>query len=166
MNYGAYFGLSASIIYLIFYFTGAEPDSKMPQYLGYLLQIIFIAMGIVSYRDNELQGSITYGNSLKTGVLISLFGGIITGAFTVLFFTVIAPDMAQKIMDMTQEKMLEEGMSEEIVSSSLSYMQKFMSPIWLFIFSLISAIFMGFLFSLLISVFTKKDKNPFQQTIG
>src|SRR4051812_23385089 len=102
MNYGAMYGLAAAAIYLIFYFAGADVQAKSPQYIGYLLLIVFLVMGIKSYRDQDLDGYISYGKSLGTGILIGLFGGIITGFSTVLMFTVIDPALAGKILEKVQ----------------------------------------------------------------
>ena len=95
-----------------------------------------------------------------------MFGGVITGAFTVLFFNVIAPDMLEKIIAASQEKMLEQGQDEKTMEMALEYTKKFMTPMWLFVFSVLGSAFMGFLFSLIISVFMKKDQTPFQSNIG
>ena len=162
MTYGAMYGLASSIIYLIFDFSGAAFDNPAPKWIGYLILIIAICMGIVNYRNNEMGGYIKYSRSLGTGVLIGLFGGIVTGIFTVIMFTVIDPELAQKIAEKTQEDMVEKGMSEDQISMAVSWTQKLMHPALLFIFSILSGAFMAFIFSLIISVFTKKEQSPFQ----
>jgi hypothetical protein len=163
MTYGAMYGLTSSIIYLIFYFAGADIDNKGPQLIGYLLLIATIYIGVTNYRNNDLGGYISYGRSLGTGVLIGLFGGIITGFFTVLMFTVIDPGLAQKIVEKAQQDMIEKGnMSEEQITMAVSWTQKFMNPMILFLFSILGSIFMAFIFSLIVSIFTKKEQTPFQ----
>ena len=161
MTYGTSYGLAAAIIGLVFYFAGADIESKVPQWISYLLLIIFIFVGIKNYRDQDLEGYIGYGRSLGTGVLIGLFGGIITGFFTVLMFNVIDPGLAQKIIDSAQQRMIEKGMPEDQIEMGLSWTRKFMSPIVLFLFSIVGTVFMALIFSLVISVFTKKEQNPF-----
>src|SRR5688572_13171075 len=122
MNYGVMYGLASTIVYLIFYFAGAEYDNPAPQWLGYLFLIIAITMGIINYRNNEMGGYINYSRSLGTGVLIGLFGGIITGIFTVVLFTVIDPDLSQKIIEKTQEDLVEKGnMSEDQINMAVSW---------------------------------------------
>jgi len=165
MTYGTMYGLASSIVYLVFYFGGADIESKSPQWIGYLLLCIFIFLGIKSYRDQDLNGYITYGRSLGTGVLIGLFGGIITGFFTVLMFTVIDPGMAQKIMDAAQQRMVDKGMAEDQIEMGMKWTRKFMSPAILFVFSIVGSAFMALIFSLIISVFTKKEQNPFNTQI-
>src|SRR5687767_12976370 len=128
MTYGAMYGLAAVIVSLIFYFSGTDIQSKMPTMISYLLLIIFIVMGIKSYRDQELNGFISYGKSLGTGVLIGVFGGFITGFYTVILFTMIDPGLAQKIIDASEQKLLDQGMSEEQIAMAMTWTRKFMSP--------------------------------------
>ncbi len=163
MNYGAIYGITASIIYLIFYFAGAAIDNKGPQWIGYVVLIAVLYIGIKSYRDQDLDGFISYGKSLGTGTLIGLFGGIISGFFTVLMFTVIDPGLAQKIVEQAQQDMVEKGtMTEDQINMAITWTQKFMNPGILFVFSILGSIFMAFIFSLIVSIFTKKEPTPFQ----
>lgn len=166
MSYGALYGLSSIVVFLLFYFMGTDIQSKMPQYIGYILLILFIIVGIKSYRDTELGGFISYGKAFGTGVLISIFGGVITAIFTIIFFTYISPDMAQKILEAAQQNMADKGMSEDQIQTSMSYAAKFMTPFWLFLFSILGSALMGIIFSLLISIFMKKEQNPFNTNIG
>ena len=163
MAYGAMCGLAGVIVSLIFYFANSDIQSKTPQWINYLLIITFIVIGIKSYRDQELGGSISYGTSLGTGTLIGLCAGFIMGFYTVVLFNVIDPGLAQKIIDTTQEQLADKGMSEDQIAMAMTWSKKFMSPIFLFFFSIIGSTFMSFIFSLFISVFMKKEQqNPFQ----
>ena len=50
------------------------------EWLGYTTMIIALSMvffGVKSYRDNHLGGSITFGNALKVGLLITLIAALI-----------------------------------------------------------------------------------------
>lgn len=161
MNFGAMYGLAGIAISLIFYFTGASLESKIPQILTYLAQLIIIIIGIKSYRDNDLGGYIGYGKAVGTGLLISIFGGILAGAFSVIFFSFIAPDMVDRILAAAQQNMIDKGMSEEQIEMGLEWTKKFMTPGWLFIFSIISAAFFGLILSLIASIFLKNESNPF-----
>ena len=48
----------------------------------------------------------------------------------------------------------------------IDWTRKFMQPTWLFIFSALTNVFLGFVFSLLIAVFLKKEDTPFNSNIG
>ena len=166
MTFGAIYGLASVVVFLLFYFMGTDIQSKAPQYIGYVLLIIFMTMGIKSFRDQDLGGYISYGKSLGTGTLISLYGGIITGAFSVLFFMFIAPEMTEQIIAAAQENMAKQGMTEEQMQMGLTYARKFTQPIWLFVFSIFGSALFGFILSLLISIFMKKEDTPFNSNIG
>ena len=50
------------------------------EWLGYTTMVIALSMvffGVKSYRDNHLGGSITFGNALKVGLLITLIAALI-----------------------------------------------------------------------------------------
>jgi hypothetical protein len=166
MNYGLLYGLAGIAITLLFYFLGIDMQSKIPMFVGFIALIIFIFTGVKSYRDEDLEGYISYGRSLGTGTLIALFGSIITAIFTVILFTYIAPELPEKILENAQQKFAEGGMSDDQVEQGLKMTRMFMSPVWLFLFSILTTVFWGFLFSLIISIFTKKEGNPFNSNIG
>jgi hypothetical protein len=166
MTYGAIYGLASVVVFMLFYFMGTDIQSKAPQYLGYLLLVIFIVMGVKSFRDQDLGGYISYSKSLGTGTLISLYGGIISGAFSVLFFMYIAPEMTEQILAAAQENMAKQGLTEEQMQMGLEYTRKFTQPLWLFVFSIVGSVIIGFILSLIISVFLKKEDTPFNSNIG
>ena len=167
MKFGAIYGFSSVAVLLIFYLLGTDIQSKLPQWIRFSLLVLFIVLGIKAYRDESLDGFIGYGKSLGTGVLIAIFGGFITGIFTLIFFQYLAPEMVQKIMDEAQKSMVEGGgYSDEQIEMAMSMTAKFMTPFWLFLFSVIESGFMGLIFSLIISVFMKKEQNPFNSNLG
>ncbi len=166
MNYGTIFGLAGVVIFLLFYFMGTDIQSRLPQWISYGVLCVFIVIGIKSYRDEDLGGYIGYGKSLWTGVLISFFGGVITAIFTILFFKFISPEMIQRILDSTQQSLVEKGMSDDQIEMAMDYTRTFMTPIWLFTFSVLGTTFMGFIFSLFISIFMKKEESLFKSNIS
>lgn len=166
MNYGLLYGLAGIAITLLFYFLGTDMESKIPMLTGFAALILFIIIGVKSYRDEDLEGYISYGKSLGTGTLIALFGSIITAIFTVILFTYIAPELPEKIIENAQQKLAEKGMSDAQMEQGIKMTRMFMSPVWLFFFSILGTTFWGFVFSLIISIFTKKESNPFNSNIG
>ena len=165
-TYGAICGLISIVLFLLFYFMGTDIQSKAPQYLSYAVLAIVIILGIKSYRDQDLGGNISYSKALGTGTLIALYSGLISAAFSVVFFMYIAPDMIDQIIAAAQENMVKQGLSEEQMQMGIDWTRKFMQPSWLFVFSVITNVFLGFVFSLLIAVFLKKEDTPFNSTQG
>ena len=46
MNYGTLYGLAGVAIFLLFYFLGMDIESKLPQFISYIVLCIFIITGI------------------------------------------------------------------------------------------------------------------------
>src|SRR6056297_368993 len=90
MTYGLITGLVLIIYTLILYMTNNLLDQNfILGILNYVILIAGIIYGTKSYRDQYLNGYISYGKSLGTGVLISVFAGVIMGIFTYLLYEVI-----------------------------------------------------------------------------
>lgn len=164
MTFGLITGLVVVVYTLLLYMT----DSYLTKnsFLG-ILQWVFIAIGIYwgikSYRDQYEGGYITYGKSLGLGALISVFAGVIMGIFTYLLYVVIDPELMEKSIKLAQEEMLRSGLSEERVAAATKLQQQFTSPIIMLISSVFSMAFFGTIISLVVSIFTKREKPMFNQ---
>lgn len=160
-TYGAIIGF-ALIIYTILLYIA---DLSLSRGLGYLSYVIIIAglyIGIKRFRENEPSEAIKYSKALGVGVLICVFLGFIGSVFTYLQFRFIDPDLVNKILEMSEEKLLDRGLSEDMIEMQSEFMMKFMSPGIMALSSFISYIFMGTVFSLILAAFLKKEPNPLE----
>lgn len=161
-----YGGVLASIL-IIFSILAYFINFQNQTILG-LLNYVIIALGMFyfakKYRDEISYGSITYGRALGVSVLTILFASVIVAIYTVIFMKFIAPEVTAKALIEAEEKMLEQNpnMSEEQIEMALNMAKMFMSPIMLFIISIIGTTFMGTLFGLITSIFVKKEASPFE----
>lgn len=62
---------------------------------------IIVAMSLVyfamrNYRDKENEGQMSFGQGIKIGLMISVFGGIAFGLYNLAFVTIIDPDFNEK----------------------------------------------------------------------
>jgi hypothetical protein len=166
MNYGAVLGLSLTLIALLFWVLGVEQQqSVMPSILNNMVIIGFLVYAISQYRDNFNDGFISYSESLKLGTTVAFFSSVIMAFYTFIYITYLNPDMLANIMNITEQAMLEADpeISDEQLDLGLSITSKFMQPHWMMIMGVLSGTFMGFLFSLIISIFVK---NPDQNKIA
>lgn len=162
------FGLITGIILVIYTLLLYMTDNYISKstFLGILQWIIFtggLYYGIKHYRDQFSGGYITYGRSLGLGVLISVFVGVILGIFTYLLYAVIDPELMEKSMKLAQEEMLKSGMSEERVEAATKMQRTFNSPTMMLFSSVFSFALIGTIISLVVSIFTKKEKPIFNQ---
>ena len=160
MNYGAMVGLVLIIVSVLFYMLG-KSESSIQNWIGYAVIIFGIVIGTQNYRDNVLGGYITYSQCLSSGTLIAFFTAIITAFYTYIFFTFIDASLIEILLDKQEIAMEEKGMDDEQIEMMMGYTRRFMTPFWMSFFSLLSYIFMGFIFSLITSIFLKrKDDFP------
>lgn len=162
MTYGLVMGVALIALSLITHIMGVVKPPFWVSLLNYAVFIGVIVYGTVKYRDEVLGGSISYGNALGFSVLICIFGSIISTFYFVLYLTVIDPDFVTKLIEITEEEMLNRGLPEEQIEAAMSMTKKFMSPLFMTISGFFGSIFMGTIFSLITSIFIKKDKPLFQ----
>ena len=162
MNWGLIIGIVLIIYSLLMYFLGFSLE-KWVSYLSYLLIVGGIVYSTIQYRDNVLGGSITYGKALGFGTLVILFAAIVSAVYTYLFYTYIDPEMINKILEMTEEEMVNKGMPDEQIEMALKMQSKFMKPWLMALFSIPTITFTGFILSLFTSIFLKKEveSSPF-----
>jgi len=164
MTYGLVTGLVLIVYTLLLYSTNNLIDQNF--FLGiinYLILIGGIVIGTRSYRDQFLEGYISYSKALGYGVVISVFTGIIVGIFTYLLYAVIDPGLLEQSMKIFEEEMLNQGMSPDQVETFTEMQRKIRSPFMMLISSVLSYALLGFIFSLITSAFLKKDKPIFDQ---
>lgn len=130
-----------------------------------MLAAVFVSIyfGIVSRRDNTLDGYITYGQGVGTGMLISLMAGIIVTIYTQVFISFIDPDFMQNMLNEAKRKMIEDGRSEEQIEVAMEWTKKIMgSPIIMAVMGILTNLFYGLIASLILAYFTKRI-NPDSQ---
>lgn len=164
LTWGIILGFVGVIYSLLLYFMG-QFQNRTLGFLGIVISIVFIYLGIKAYRDQSLGGFISYGRSLGTGVLISVFAAIISTIFMVILFTSIDPGLIDTILQQSQDKMTERGMSADQIDKALEFSKKLFIPITAFS-ALLMNVFWGLVISLIVSIFTKKEGSPFDSAMS
>jgi len=155
------------IIYsLILYFL----DQTFNRALGSLSFIILIAglvLGIRSFRDDSRGGVLTYGQGVGAGTVISLYAGIISAIFGIIQFTLIDPDLIEKMYTFMEEQMIAQGrLPESLIEQQMVFMKKIMTPVTTPLFGIISNVFYGVLISLVVSIFFRREGDAFKKAMA
>jgi predicted PurR-regulated permease PerM len=163
MNYGALAGLAMIVIFLILHYAGISNSNSILQWLSYLPLFGILFIGTRNLRDKLEGGFISYGRSLGSGVLISLFCGILLAFFMYLFMKFIdtEQEMIKKVLEQNEQAMLDRNMSEEEIEQSMEMTRRFMTPGLMSIMAVFGYTFMGFIFSLILSFFLKRENKTF-----
>ena len=82
--------------------------------VGYSTMIVALSLiffGVKSYRDNQLDGAITFGNALKVGLLITLIASLIYAITWEVIYNTMT-DFVTEMGDKYFEKLKAEGTSQ------------------------------------------------------
>jgi hypothetical protein len=148
---------------LILYFLDLTLN-KTAGYINIPIQLGILYFLLKSYRDNFMHGQITYGQSVGAGVVIFVYYAILMAIFTYILWTVIDPELVKKSMAMSEEAMRNKNIPDAAIEQGMKFTAKFMKPAIMAIFSIFVSLFFGVIYSLLVSIFIKKEGNPLIDT--
>jgi Protein of unknown function (DUF4199) len=156
------FGLITGVAYIIYttilYVSGQAANTALG-WLGMIISITGMVFAMKEYREDN-SGFMTYGEGLGIGTMMSAVSGLLAGTYGYIYNTFIDPTMRQQIMDKVRTDMENKGMDDDKIDQAMQMTEKFSSPGMTFLFSIVGAIFIGFLISLIISAIMRKNK-PF-----
>lgn len=160
LNFGLATGLAlilVSLLFFIFDLTG----NKIAGYLGYLILLAGIVMASLNYRNKHLGGVITYGQSFSVGLYTGLCASVLSGIFTYIFYKEIAPDMVDFLLRQAEDNMIrtKPDITDEELDLAMTYTKRFITPGWLGIIGFLSLGFFSLVFSLIASLFIKREST-------
>lgn len=166
LNPAMMLGFVLVIYTLILYFL----DQTFNSGLGLISIVILIAglfLGIKSFRDDSRGGILSYGQAVGAGTVISLYAGIITAVFGYILYTVIDPDLIEKMFTFMEERMIEQGqLPESLIEQQMQLFRKIMTPLTTSLFSILGSVFYGVLISLIVAIFVKREGDGFQKAMA
>jgi hypothetical protein len=161
MSYGLYMGLALILNSVIFYVMGS-PFARSSGYISYAIIIGGIALSMRTYKENSSDAGVTYGRALGLGTLQSLFASLILGFFTFVLFKLVDTTLIDKLFAFFEEQFIRSGISENQAETMLTMYKKITTPLTYSFGQVFSVTLMGFLFSLILSFFFKKQStDPF-----
>jgi uncharacterized integral membrane protein len=162
LKWGAILGLILIAITLVMYLTD---QSTNPLFSGLTLGAM-VAMLILSMREYRTLngGYMSYSEGLGIGALLSAVTGLLSSAFITFYNVIIDPTVQQRALEKAREKLEAQGnMSDESIDQAMEWSEKLQSPGFTFIAGFFGTIIMGFLLSLIIAAFIRRNKaNPFE----
>jgi hypothetical protein len=161
MSFGAMLGIVLTGIILLTYVFDMT-TVKFFAWLQYLIIAGGIVLAQIKLRDNTLGGYMSYGRALGFGTLTMFYAAIITGFFTYILYAFIEPGLVDKILDISEQKLFEQGLSDEEIDMALTFTRKLTSPTFIAFSGVLGTTFAGFIFSLITSIFTKKKDDSFE----
>ncbi|UFH57481.1 DUF4199 domain-containing protein [Spirosoma sp. KNUC1025] len=143
-------------------FITDNTDNRWLGAVTYLLIITGITLAMREFRTLN-GGYMSYGQGLGLGTLTAAVSGLLSSMFSVFYMTIIDTGIMTRAADKVREQLEDSGLSDDQIDSQMKLMEMFQSPGLLFLFGIFGSILMGFIFSLIIAAFIRRNKdNPFE----
>lgn len=160
---GLLLGLVGVVWTLLLYFLNMTFNKVMGYPLLIILAVVLFFL-LKSYRDNYKHGMITYGESLGAGVIIFLYYSIIMAIFTYILYAIIDPGLVDKSLAFAEEMLQKRNMPQAQIDAGMSMQKKMMTPAFMAPWTILANMFFGFIISLIVSAFIRKEGNPLLDT--
>jgi predicted MFS family arabinose efflux permease len=168
-----------------------ESKIMSPQIKGIIISMIIIILGIAGYYSNlafsswynwavngvmvialivacihfanQKEGYVTFGKVFLHGFITTVVIALIIVIYSVLAFTVLFPDMKEKIFEMQVEQMEKRGMDSDKIDQAMNMMKRFFW-VGLIAGAIFGNLIFGCIASLIGAAVAKKNKiNPLEQ---
>jgi hypothetical protein len=149
--YGSILGLllSINLVYMV-YQCYTNPDFQPNMVLGFAVILVMLSLvpfGIKSYRNNQLNGTISLGKAFSTGALIALVGSTIYVIVWLVAYYVYVPDFMDKYSVHELRNAIKNGASLQdiarIKKESDNYKELYKSPFWVVVLTYIEVLPLG-----------------------
>jgi hypothetical protein len=160
-TYALILTIAGAVFQLLLYFTGYQTEKlAVGQHLnwfGLIIMIVVLVMGIKAVREEAADKSLSYGQGVLTGFLISLFSGLMSSAYTYIHFKFVNTDFADYQMAIVRAKWEQAGMAATQMEQAERFTRAILSPVAQAIMAPIMAIIIGLVVSLIASAFLKRS---------
>lgn len=163
LKYGVIFAIVVVVYVMIEHFLGLNTTrhdiGQYTRFGGVLIPIIGIFVGIRAKRDRELNGSITFGQGVKTGFLIAVVQTTITTLWFWFYGAVLNPQFTDTMLEFERSKMLLAGRDEIAVRATIDRLKTIYSFPYLQLAQEVAGILYGTVFAIIFSAFLKKKRQ-------
>lgn len=159
LNYGLYLGVATVIIELVKYAMGVHLDPHWAfAVLGGALFIGLIIFGIKKYKEAN-GGFLTWGQGVKIGVGIAIVAALIGTIYNYVFMNFIEPEFMSQMMEIQNQKLVDQGMNQEQIEAANEMSKAFQSPLLIAAFGIIGSAIGGFVVSAIAAAIMKKSEE-------
>ena len=158
-------GVVGIVLSLVFYFLNLMTASWV-NWLSLVVTIAVLVYCLIAYRNEYLGGFASFGQIFIMGLVIGIIASIISAAYTYILYTVIDPDLVEKIRIAAEEKIMSNSrIPESMYDDIIEKMEKRMTVTRMTVMALIFGPIINAVFSLIIAAFVKKEENPVSNAV-
>ena len=157
MRYGLYIGLVLVVFSILVNLSGNA--GKYFNWLQWVILTAGVYFSQYSYRNNELNGFISYSKCLKFGVVVMICASIFMSLYTYVHITYIDTTFIEQMRIQMEDQMLQQNLPEEQVELVSQIFARMQTPGVIVISGLLGFTIFGFIISLITSLFINKEDN-------
>ena len=158
LYYALLIAVVAIVVHLVMYLLDQNGETA-GMIIGTLIFIGMIVYVQLDYRNKKLGGFISYGKAVTIGFLSVLFASVIVAVYMFIYHTSINPGEAQQNLIEAKQQVYDYGLSPEQEASQLKMQEYIHTPLVYAIGSILSYAVFGIIFSLITSIFVKKEEK-------
>jgi len=151
--------LATIVLQLLLFFSGFQTEKlatgQYLQWLGLVIMAVVLWLGIKAVCDEKPDRPMTYGQRVGTGVLLSLYSGLMGAVYTFIHFTFINTGFADYTIALTREKWAAQGLTQAQMEGAEAITRKMLQPGVQAILGVFFAVLIGLILSLIISALVK-----------
>jgi len=161
LNNGVIIGIVLIFYALLLWVLSVDREHWI-NYFSYLFMLAGVILAVKQYREKN-NGFLSYSQAFLNGFLTLLFAGILTSIYIVVFFQFVAPAEVEKMIEIAEEKMVEQNpnMTDEQIDVAMGYAVMFMKPWAMAIMALIVNAIAGLIIAAIVAAFMKKEEQHF-----
>jgi hypothetical protein len=159
MKWGAIMGFGSILVSMLFYFFTGKMDTQnsFQTVISIGIYIAGIIFCIKEQRDELQQGYISFGRATGVSMLTVICSALISGVFTYAFLKFGDPGLIENMITQTEEKLREDGQSDEQIEMAIEMTRKIMQPGFLTFSAIFMSALIGLVPSLIIAAIMKKE---------
>lgn len=163
-RFGIFVGLSYMLVAWMYQRAGTN-ISLNPQ-LNKVIMMLSIAgayLGVKKYRNENLNGAISYGGALGACVYVISVAALVYGCYTYYLYN-HKPEMLKTYIDMTKALVEEAYKDTPLLDTMKTLIDTFMTPFAIAVAEVMNKVFTGFMFSLLLAGILRRRPRPEEET--
>ena len=151
-------GISIAVA-LVLWATVSDIETRQKfGYVTWLIVAFLYHFYTKTYRENSLNGAITYGKAFTFMFYITIITSLLSIIYAYALFTVLDPGMVDVIKDQAAEKMYQNpGLTDDQIEKAIEMQSMWINPAVMTISAFLGSMFFGTVLSLVVAIFVKKD---------
>lgn len=152
---------------LILFFTGLQTErlatGKWVQWLGLLIPVVVLYIGIKAVQEESPGHALTYGQRVGAGVLISLYSGLMSAVYTFVHFKFINTEFADYTIEMIRTQWAARGLTPSQMDAAEKITRAMLGPGVQAIIAPVFAVLIGTIVSLIVAALLANKPQPAAQ---